>query len=217
MRTITRSRLRAIALVVVAAPLLIAATAAAGSQPAELTSIPDAAFRPVSVPPLSGASAAPAPAAVAPPAAAPAPGRSPDLSELRDLAFPTDAPPRAQPSLDAAKAIVIPIPTPTPKPPKPPATTRSIRGYASYYCWAGSSPCTVNYPDGGGFDAYAAAGPRLRAAIGSGWRGSIVYVDGVRVKLIDWCQCYEGQSNEKLLDLYHDVFARTGSPVVIRW
>jgi hypothetical protein len=94
---------------------------------------------------------------------------------------------------------------------------QSLRGYASYYCRAGVSPCTNDYPDGGGVQAYAAAGPKLRNALGSGWRGSIVYVDGIRVKLIDWCQCYQGESNEKLLDLYYDVFARTGSPVVIRW
>ena len=45
----------------------------------------------------------------------------------------------------------------------------------------------------------------------------VVTVDGIRVKLIDWCQCYKGESNEKLLDLYHDVYLRTGSPVTIRW
>ena len=213
MRTIVRSRLRAFVLLVVAIAFPIAATAAAGYQPGEPTPITAEAFRPVSLPPALD-STGPVPGEVAPPAASPAPGRSPDLSELRDLAFPTDAPPRAQPSLNAPRAIVVPIPTPTPRPPR---TTHSISGYATYYCWAGSSPCTVNYPDGGGFDGYAAAGPGLRAAIGSGWRGTIVYVDGVRVKLIDWCQCYEGQSNEKLLDLYHDVFARTGSPVTIRW
>ena len=214
MRTITRSRLRTAVLLVVATAFLIAATAAAGFQPGEPTPITDPVFRPVSLPPLTAESTLTGAGEVAPSAASAAPGRSPDLSELRDLAFPTDAPPRPQPSLDAAKAIVVPVPTPTPK---PPPTTHSLRGYASYYCWAGSSPCTDGYPDGGGFDAYAAAGPRLRAALGSGWRGRVVYVDGVRVKLIDWCQCYEGQSNEKLLDLYHDVFARTGSPVTIRW
>jgi hypothetical protein len=37
------------------------------------------------------------------------------------------------------------------------------------------------------------------------------------VKLIDWCQCYQGQSNEKLLDLYYDVYSRTGTKVTISW
>ena len=115
---------------------------------------------------------------------------------------------------------MVPVPTPTPKPQvvaKASTSGHSLRGNASYYCWAGSSPCTYTHPDGPGFDAYAAAGPKLRAALGSGWRGRIVSVDGIAVKLIDWCQCYKGQSNEKLLDLYHDVYVRTGSSVVIRW
>lgn len=132
----------------------------------------------------------------------------------------TPPPERAQPSLDAARAIAVPVatPRPTPKPtPKPAKTTRAISGAASWYCRAGISPCTANYADAGGFDAYAAAGPRLRAAIGSTWRGRIVYVDGIRVKLIDWCQCYDGEPNEKLLDLYYDVFVRTGSSVTVRW
>ena len=61
------------------------------------------------------------------------------------------------------------------------------------------------------------AGPKLRAAIGPGWQGTIVWVDGIRVKLIDWCQCYRGEPQEKLLDLYYDVYARTGTAVIIRW
>jgi hypothetical protein len=73
------------------------------------------------------------------------------------------------------------------------------------------------HPDTGGFDAYAAAGPRLRNAIGSSWRGRIVTVNGVRVTLVDWCQCYQGQANEKLIDLYRDVFLVTGGSVTIRW
>jgi hypothetical protein len=195
-------RTSAVALFIVVGTLSIAATAAAGSQPGEPTPIPAAVFRPVTLP-----SSVPAPVTAPSRVTASAPSNIEDL-ELRDLAFPTAPPPRANPSIGAAKPIVVAI---------PPKTTHALRGYASYYCRAGSSPCTANYPDGSGFQGYAAAGPKLRAALGSGWRGSIVYVDGVRVKLIDWCQCYEGQSNEKLLDLYYDVFARTGSPVVIRW
>jgi hypothetical protein len=139
----------------------------------------------------------------------------------------TDPPERAQPSVPVAKAVVVNKPRPTPRPVSGGGSTssgstttstgHSISGRASWYCRAGYSPCTVNYPDGGGFDAYAAAGPRLRAAIGSSWRGKIVYVDGIRVKLIDWCQCYQGESIEKLLDLYYDVYARVGSSVTVRW
>lgn len=115
---------------------------------------------------------------------------------------------RPQPSIKAAKPIVVAI---------VPKTTHAISGVASWYCRAGVSPCTFAYPDDGGIDAYAAAGPRLRAAMGSSWRGAIVYVNGLRVQLIDWCQCYQGEPHEKLLDLYYDVYARTGSSVTVRW
>ncbi len=123
--------------------------------------------------------------------------------------IPTASAARPQPPLPVASPIVVPI---------APKTTHAISGRASYYCRTGVSSCTVNHPDGPGFDAYAAAGPALRAAIGPDWRGRIVYVDGIRVKLIDWCQCTGGKTGvEKLLDLYYDVFARTGSHVTIRW
>ena len=208
-----RSRSRVTALLIVVGALSIAATAATGIEPGGPTPIPDHAFRPVSLPPVSATSAL-----SDTPAAGAAAGTPLELSELREPDFATPPPPRAQPSLGAAKALVVPIPIPTPKPvAKVQTSGHSLRGNASYYCWAGSSPCTYTHPDGPGFDAYAAAGPKLRAALGSGWRGRIVSVDGIAVKLIDWCQCYKGQSNEKLLDLYHDVFARTGSSVVIRW
>lgn len=47
--------------------------------------------------------------------------------------------------------------------------------------------------------------------------GRIVYVNGVRVKIIDWCQCYKGTSEEKLIDLYYDVYLLTGGNIKIRW
>lgn len=111
------------------------------------------------------------------------------------------------------------------KQPPVPKTTHVLRGAASWYCnqdgsRAQLSVCHNRYPDTGGFNAYAAAGPKLRAALGGGdrWRGRIVYVDGVRVKLVDWCQCLGGSSGrEKLIDLYYDVFRRTGGSVTIRW
>ena len=103
-----------------------------------------------------------------------------------------------------------------------PRTGHSISGLASWYCNSNASrgpisSCMRGYPDTGGFNAYAAAGPRLRAAIGSGWRGRIVSVDGLRVKLVDWCQCYQGRANEKLIDLYRDVYGAVGGTVTIRW
>ena len=186
------SRLRAVAPLLVAGAFAIAANAAVGLEPNAQAPIPDSAFRPVTV-------AAPSPSVV------PAPARTPDLREIREPAIEEPPGARAQPSIPAARPIVV-------------AKTRySISGAASWYCRAGQSPCTFEHPDTSRVDAYAAAGPRLRAAIGASWRGRIVLVDGIRVQLIDWCQCYQGQSNEKLLDLYYDVYARTGSKVVVRW
>ncbi len=143
---------------------------------------------------------------------------------MRDPALATSAPPeRARPDVPVTRPIVRAIPPPEPDPVLAPAkqsskqSTRSISGRASWYCRAGVSPCTYGHPDGPGFDAYAAAGPGLRAAIGSDWRGRVITVDGIKVKLIDWCQCYQGEPHEKLLDLYYDVYKRTGTNVRIRW
>ncbi|HET7829206.1 MAG TPA: hypothetical protein VFL03_06590 [Candidatus Limnocylindrales bacterium] len=130
--------------------------------------------------------------------------------------------PRRQP---AVKAGVFVKPTPKPKPKRysTAGTRHALKGRASWYCnkdgsRAQISACHYKYPDTSGYNAYAAAGPKLRAALGSHWRGKIVYVNGVRVKLVDWCQCYGGQSGvEKLIDLYYDVYLRTGGNVTIRW
>ena len=203
-----RSRLPAVASLIVAGTFALAATSAAGLEPGQPTPIPESVFQPVSLP-SSGFG----------PAESPTPN-----SSFPALAYPwlsTELPDRAQPSIAPAKPIVVTVPTATPTPTKAPAPApklrHSISGPASWYCRAGWSPCTAGYPDDGGVDAYAAAGPKLRAAIGSGWRGKVVLVDGMRVRLIDWCQCYRGQPNEKLLDLYHDVYARVGGSVTIRW
>lgn len=169
---------------------------AAGLEPNHPSPIPDSAFHAVVVPAASAW-------------ASDDPAGTPDLEVVRDPLIPMPLSDRPQPSLPVAAPIVVP---------NVPKTTHAISGRASYYCRAGVSICTVNHPDGPGFDAYAAAGPALRAAIGAGWRGRIVYVDGIRVKLIDWCKCTGGNTGvEKLLDLYYDVFARTNSAVTVRW
>jgi hypothetical protein len=184
-----RSRLRIVAPLVIAGTLVFGAGVVTGFEPGRPQALPESAFQQVVIPP--------------------APASSPDLRSVFDSVIETDPPaPRAQPSLPAAAPIVVPA---------APKLTHAISGRASWYCRAGISPCTVNHADTAGFNAYAAAGPRLRRALGPNWRGAIIYVDGVRVKIIDWCQCYEGQANEKLLDLYYDVYARVGSPVRIRW
>jgi len=198
-----RSRLRAVAPLVVAAILAITATTAVGLEPSPDRPIPASVFGPVS---LVSDRAAP----------------TPDLRPLADPATPTDPPARPQPALPVPKPIVTSV---VPKSVAP-KTTHAISGRASWYCNFDNpndpySICHNAYPDGPGFDAYGAAGPGLRAALGSGWRGRLVYVCGnqcVRVRLVDWCQCTGGSVGvTKLIDLYNDVFVRTGSRVTIRW
>ena len=67
----------------------------------------------------------------------------------------------------------------------------------------------------------AAAGARLRAAIGKGWRGTAVSVNGVRVVLTDWMGT---RDPAKVIDLDAGLFRRICGPlslgvcrVDIRW
>jgi rare lipoprotein A (peptidoglycan hydrolase) len=73
----------------------------------------------------------------------------------------------------------------------------SVRGIASWYRY---------------IPGHAAAGPTLRRALGSTWRGKVVKVcRGDRcfsVRLTDWCQCY----GMRLIDLTRTDFARIASP-----
>ncbi|MGV0985047.1 MAG: hypothetical protein ACOYB2_10860 [Limnohabitans sp.] len=85
---------------------------------------------------------------------------------------------------------------------------------ATWYCWPGGNPpsrCTHGFPSGG---AYGAAGPELRAALGN-WRGKTVYVNGVPVKLIDFCGC----GGNHVIDVYHATWVKIPHPsrVTIRW
>lgn len=162
------------------------------------------------------------------PSGSPSPSLAPAIADDTAIAEPGTAPtateaPRAQP---AAKVGVFVKPTPKPKAKakvySAAGTSHVLKGLASWYCNNDGSrgpisSCHYQYPDTSSYNAYGAAGPRLRAALGAGWRGRVVLVDGLRVKLVDWCQCYQGQSNEKLIDLYLDVYRRTGGTVTIRW
>lgn len=105
------------------------------------------------------------------------------------------------------------------------SSLRSISGEATWYCNRDASrgpisACMAVHPDTSGFNAYAAAGPRLRAALGPHWRGRVVSVNGVPVTLADWCACGGGR---RLIDLYADVSERLGllrrgkGQVVVRW
>jgi hypothetical protein len=182
----------------------VATATAAGIDPAPPTPLPDSAFARVAIQ-TRPSGELPVPAARSA-AILPDADRALTTGILGSLA--DVLPERPQPSLREPTRIVVEV---------KPVTTHVLRGPASWYCRAGISPCTYTNPDAGGFDAYAAAGPKLRAAIGPSWRGTIVWVDGIRVRLIDWCQCYQGEPHEKLLDLYYDVYARTGGSVTIRW
>lgn len=124
-----------------------------------------------------------------------------------------------------------PTPRPTPRPtPKPSAAPRPpqrgpvapsgfprgavrISGVATWYCDpAWPSPCAAGF---GWRGAYAAAGPELRRALGPHWRGRIVWVNGVRVQLIDWCAC----GGNHVIDVYHLTWRKIPHPdeVTIRW
>jgi hypothetical protein len=87
-----------------------------------------------------------------------------------------------------------------------------LRGVATWYCRPGVSRCTRGYPY---YGAYGAAGPALRAALGGGnrWRGRTVYVNGVAVKLIDWCAC----GGSHTIDIYYSTWIKIGWNIVIRW
>jgi hypothetical protein len=216
-RRAPRSRHLAIASLIVAGTFTLAANVAAGLEPGPRfpAPIPDSAFGPVVVPsadPALNESARSDTSTLADDLPA-FDDALPALEDarLQDTILATPPPARPQPSTAVTKPVIVQVPPPAPK------TTHALSGLASWYCRAGVSICTAGYPDDGGVDAYAAAGPDLRAAIGSGWRGKIVYVDGLRVRLIDWCQCYHGEPHEKLLDLYYDVYARVGGNVTIRW
>lgn len=74
--------------------------------------------------------------------------------------------------------------------------------------------CHYKYPDRGGLDLYAAACGKLRAAMGSKWRGKTVTVAtasrSVNVKLVDWCG-----SRTKTIDLYWDAMHVLGGTGVL--
>jgi hypothetical protein len=73
----------------------------------------------------------------------------------------------------------------------------------------------------------AAAGPALRHALGSDWRGSYVWVEAnghrVLVVLSDWCACGERNGKPTLLDLDDVAFSRLAPlsvgvlDVVVSW
>lgn len=71
----------------------------------------------------------------------------------------------------------------------------AVRGFATWYDACGSC---------------AAAGPALRRALGSDWRGSWVKVSAgdrsVRVRLSDWCACSPRHGTPTVIDLSRSSF-----------
>ena len=104
-----------------------------------------------------------------------------------------DRPGGASP-LPTLAAVATDVPATNGQPP-PDVSVSAITGIASWFCLPGRSPCTAGYPASG---AYAAAGPALRVGA---WRGRTVTVNGLPVRLIDWCACPGG----RLIDLYASV------------
>ena len=96
----------------------------------------------------------------------------------------------------------VPQATTAPPPALIHSSTRSLTGRASWFCLPGRSACTAGHSGG----MYAAAGPKLRAALGN-WRGRHIKVNGVPITIIDWCSCARGRSNERLIDLYADAYS----------
>ena len=75
-----------------------------------------------------------------------------------------------------------------------PAAGRALRGYATWYATGPDCLC-------------AAAGPALRV---SAWRGSTVTVNGLAVRLIDWCACGPRHGLPTLLDLSDEAVTALG-------
>ena len=95
---------------------------------------------------------------------------------------------------------------PTAAPDRKPSGAHSLTGTATWYAYR---------------TGQAAAGPRLREALGRGWRGRTVWVNGVPVKLSD----HMGTRNRaKVVDLDDGLFRRICGPlsrgvcrVTVRW
>lgn len=162
------------------------------------------------------------------------PGSPEPLPSLAPVVVPSipEAPhvPGASPLPSPVAATSSPSPTVGASMPATPVPTvtgaapgHSLTGTASWYCLPRSA-CTRGYPATG---LFAAAGPALRAALGPNWRGRVVTARAngraVRVRLIDWCQCYAGTSRERAIDLYASAFRQLAPlshgviKVEVRW
>lgn len=150
---------------------------------------------------------------------------------------PTEPPRATATPRPPARPTTRPVARPAPsRPTTRPMTHGGIVGTATYYCNAThpelqASRCMARWPDVGGDQMLAAAGPELRVALGGNagsscpcpWRGRRVTVTAasgaaVTVTLADWCAC----GGDHVIDLYGDPFAilnKAGkvAPVRITW
>jgi len=137
----------------------------------------------------------------------------PPTIQKEPLVFIPVSPPLASPEEQydvqtSPPASASPQPTPSPAqrqkaPAKPQpklraqSTSHSITGQATWYAWR---------------TGQAAAGPRLRAALGTNWRGRSVTVCAgscTRILITDWCAC---QPDTRLIDLDVRSFAQLANP-----
>jgi hypothetical protein len=99
--------------------------------------------------------------------------------------------PTASPSVRPERSTALARPTQQPR--SVSVATSRLAGTATWFATG---------PDG----MFAAAGPRLRAALGLHWRGQVVTVCAdvcIRVTLDDWCAC---QPDTRLIDLSDQAF-----------
>jgi len=216
---IARARLRRVGparavvapVVAVSVALVFGATLVAGQVPTD-----PPGFDPALLTPVQPEGSAGPPAAAVPPDGSAAPV----LEEIEDFRPPERTfGARPQPNLNSSVGVIV---KPTPRPRVATSGSggggsgRGVSGSASWYCRTGVSPC--HYQHAGGM--YAAAGPALRVG---DWRGRSVRVCAngrcVRVRLIDWCQCY----GTRVIDLYSDAFrqlaplSRGTTRVTVSW
>jgi hypothetical protein len=171
---------------------LAVAPPAAASTPLAWQALPSEAFSPMSrsdpailgVPPVAGAAT-----------------ETPSQSEV-SVHLP-DASRAPSPSARTRPVATVKPPAPHPKP-----GALLTSGVATWYCRPGVSRCTRGYPASG---AYGAAGPELRAALGN-WRGRTVHVNGVAVKLIDFCAC----GGNHVIDVYYGTWVTIPHPSRVR-
>jgi hypothetical protein len=135
------------------------------------------------------------------------PGGTPSPTAVPPVVF-TSPTTRTGPA--SVEPVADPTPSATPKPTKRPrATTRPAHGLSGVATW-------YAYRTG-----QAAAGPRLRAALGRNWRGRTVLVNGVRAVLTDYMGTHD---RAKVIDLDDGLFRRICGPlsmgvcdVEVRW